>query len=128
MGYLFDTHALIWWLEGDPKFPVSSHERLLSNEHRLWVSPISFWEISVKRSIGKLDLSESTDQMWLSIENQGFSLLPIQLPHLIQLEELPFHHRDPFDRLLIAQAQTANLTILTQDGQFAKYDVATEWG
>jgi PIN domain nuclease of toxin-antitoxin system len=127
MGYLFDTHALIWWLEGDDRFPVVRREELLANQHRLWVSPLSFWEISIKRSLNKLDLSESTATMWRAIEAQGLSWLPLDIAHLQRLEQLPFHHRDPFDRLLIAQAQQANLTLLTRDEQFAAYEVMTIW-
>lgn len=128
MGFLFDTHALIWWLDGDERFPVSLREEILSNQNRMWVSPVSFWEISVKRSLGKLELKKITPQMWYAVDEQGFSRLPIAISHLSYLEQLPFHHRDPFDRLLIAQAQAERHTLLSRDGQFEPYDVACKWG
>lgn len=128
MGFLFDTHALIWWLDGEERFPVSLRQEILSNQTRLWISPVSFWEISIKRSLGKLELEKITPQMWYAVDEQGFSRLPIGISHLSYLEQLPFHHRDPFDRLLIAQAQAEGLTLLSRDGQFDAYDVDRKWG
>ena len=124
MAFLLDTHALIWWLEGDERFPITTREQLLTQRPVLWVSTVSFWEISIKRSIGKLlDLSQSTEKLWDEARKQGFVMLQIDIRHLNQLEQLPFHHRDPFDRLLIAQAQVEDLTVLTRDAQFDAYEV-----
>ena len=129
MSFLLDTHALVWWLEGDERFPASLKDELYSRKPLIHISTVSFWEISIKRSIGKwVDLTLPTSTIWESALAQGFRVLPISPDHLTHLERLPFHHRDPFDRLLIAQALSAGLTILTRDTQFAPYAVPQRWG
>jgi PIN domain nuclease of toxin-antitoxin system len=129
MSYLMDTHALVWWLNGDDRFPEKLRIKLFEEQPSIWISSISFWEISIKRSLGKwLDLALPTSSLWLEAKAQGLEFLQISPSHLIQLEKLPLHHRDPFDRLLIAQAQVENLTILTVDEQFRNYEVASHWG
>ena len=127
MGYLLDTHTLIWMMENDSRLPASVGAILTDESEELRVSPVSFWEISIKRSLGKLVLKHSTVHYWQEAIAQRIFLLPLDIAHLQRLEQLPFHHRDPFDRLLIAQAQQANLTLLTRDEQFAAYEVMTIW-
>lgn len=119
MDFLLDTHTLIWMMEDDPRLPTPVANLLTDETHELWLSAASFWEISIKRSLGKLNLSYSTNQYWSEAARQGIRRLPIELNHLLFLEQLPFHHRDPFDRLLIAQAQAEGLTVLTRDARCA---------
>lgn len=127
MSYLLDTHTLIWMLEGDKRLSGPVRQSLQQTEQPLTVSIVSLWEISLKRSLGKLVLSVSTAQLAAELARLNIGLLAISPVHLSRLETLPFHHGDPFDRLLIAQAQTESLILLSRDQAFAAYEVATLW-
>ena len=120
-AFLLDTHALLWTLEGDKRLRPSARTLLLNAEKR-YVSMASLWEISIKASLG--NLRPLPDQFDALLVMRGFTLLPIALPHVMRVQHLPFHHRDPFDRLLIAQAMSEGVPILTADPEFAAYDVA----
>lgn len=92
-----------------------------------FVSIVSFWEISIKVSIGKLDIHKSFDDFYALVEQNNFKLLPISPKDTFLVASLPFHHRDPFDRLIIAQAINNNLNILSRDENFKKYDASVIW-
>lgn len=121
---LLDTHALLWWLTDDPALSATAREVLADPVNEPLVSAASVWEIAIKRSLGKLT---APDDLPDRIAEQGFSWLPVSAAHAWQVRELPAHHRDPFDRLLIAQALVERLAIITTDAHFNDYDIEVYW-
>lgn len=119
MSLLLDTHVVIWWLGGEPMEP-SVLARIADPENRVVVSSISVWEASIKEARGRLSLPEPLAEAALS---DGFEPLAVTFEHAAQVFELPRHHGDPFDRMLIAQAQVEGLSIVTRDPAFDLYDV-----
>lgn len=116
---LLDTHILLWAVNLDPRLSDMHRDILLKGEG-LILSVVSIWEIAVKRSLGKLQIAGDLLEV---VRSRGIPLLRVDERHAVQVERLAHHHRDPFDRLLIAQAQVENLTILTADPHFSRYDV-----
>ncbi len=125
--YLLDTHAIIWLLEDESQLPAATLQLLKSKANPLLVSIVSFWEMAIKVSTGKLDSAQPIEAMEAELRGQGVDILPVSMLHLLPLQTLPFHHRDPFDRLLITQAMTENLTLLSRDPKFAPYPVTVLW-
>lgn len=127
MKYLIDTTAFIWFIDGDKSLsdPALSSIEDVTNE--IYISIASLWEIAIKRSIKKLDFTPSFQQMYHDINKIGAVLLSIGQNHLEHLESLPFHHRDPIDRLMVAQAAAESLTVITKDAAFSQYNVQTFW-
>jgi len=119
MRLLLDTHALLWWLGGSP-LADAARERIAEPTTLVAVSAASIWEASIKASLGKLRLPGS---LAVAVADNGFEPLPISLRHAEAAGALPRHHRDPFDRMLIAQAVAEGLTIVTRDPAFADYEV-----
>lgn len=119
MRLLLDTHILIWYVMGDEQLPIAWREMIQSDHNQKCVSIASLWEIAVKTNIGKLTIKYPLDR----IVPTDFQLLPIELPHLLAYQQLPLHHRDPFDRMLIAQAQAERLTLMTEDSNMPLYEV-----
>ena len=117
---LLDTHALIWWFDGDEKLGLNAREQISNPDNDIYVSAATVWEMSIKQQMGKLVAPEDIES---KVEHAGFSSLPISLFHGQQAGRLPFHHKDPFDRMLIAQAQAEGLQILTKDEQFRDYGI-----
>ena len=117
---LLDTHTLLWWLSDHPRLGVKAKSLIAEPRNVVYVSAISPWEISIKKSLGKLFTTENLDQL---VEEEGFTKLPISCFHGDQAGLLPKHHKDPFDRMLIAQAQSEGLCIITNDEIFARYSV-----
>lgn len=120
MSLLLDTHAVLWWLGDDRRLGARTRKAIASPGVEVLVSVVSLWEARIKQSLGKLVLPDS---FRTSIGEQGFRELPILGEHTDELLRLPSHHRDPFDRLLIAQARTGGLTLVTADENIASYDV-----
>ncbi|RTQ51671.1 type II toxin-antitoxin system VapC family toxin [Hymenobacter gummosus] len=124
--YLLDTHTLLWHLEESAELPIMVRELLLQPTNQVFISVASWWEMAIKLSIGKLNTRAPLAQL-MQLADQGyFKSLAIEPSHLLQLAQLPFPangHRDPFDRLLIAQAQAENLTLLSRDAKFDAYSV-----
>ena len=120
MQYLLDTHALIWWLANDPNLNPNAKAEIASPNCLIFVSAASTWEISIKKAIGKLN---SPEDIMEQITKNKFKSLPINFKETLMIETLPPHHQDPFDRILIAQAQLFNLTIITRDRKFNLYDI-----
>ena len=116
MRLLLDTHVLIWWDEGARLKPEAS--RAIKDADQVFVSSASAWEIAIKTSLGRLVSKRTVAEALL--ENH-FEELPIYLRHAAEVARLPWHHRDPFDRLLIAQARTDRLTLITRDPAFKPY-------
>jgi PIN domain nuclease of toxin-antitoxin system len=121
---LLDTHAVLWWLTDDPALSAPARDALADPVNEPLVSAASIWEIAIKRSLGKLT---APDDLPSRVAEQGFSWLPVNAMHAWQVRELPAHHRDPFDRLLIAQALVERLPIITTDPRFNDYGIEVYW-
>jgi len=128
MRLLLDTHTFIWFVYNAPELPDKTRELLESDSTELNLSLASVWEMAIKVSIGKLQLAEKvTDLVTNQMTKDEIELLPITLPHLDLIETLPFHHKDPFDRLLVAQSQVENITVVSIDTAFDSYGVNRIW-
>ena len=127
MNYLLDTHTLIWFLNGDKDLSSIARKAIESPEAINFVSIVSLWEISIKISLKKLDLKASFENIGDEISNNNFQMLPITFQDTLILSSLAFHHRDPFDRLLIAQAVNNKFTIISKDHHFESYEVKVLW-
>jgi PIN domain nuclease of toxin-antitoxin system len=128
MKVLVDTHTFIWALLNDHRLTTKAKATLSSDEHELVFSLVSLWEIATKMKLGKLNtIGSSVAYIRDEMNAFGMELLPIRYEHILHLESLPHHHSDPFDRLLIAQALTESLPILTADRAFRQYGVKTIW-
>lgn len=117
---LLDTHVLLWWLADDPSLGKKAKAAIMDGRNEVYVSAASTWEISIKKSLDKLVAPDDMDTI---VEEESFMKLPISLYHGQIAGTLPPHHRDPFDRMLIAQAQAEGLAIATSDGIFSRYGV-----
>ena len=120
MRYLLDTHALLWARAAPALLSEEARTVFESNDTTLYVSMATLWECAIKRSIGKLEMPDK----FFEIIADDYEVLGIEISHLVAYAELPMHHRDPFDRLLVVQAQLGDLTLLTRDPNIAKYDVS----
>ena len=127
MKYLLDTHSLIWYFENSPRLPSKTNNIIDDNGNAVAICTVSFWEIAIKISSGKLKLRLSFEEFLDEIRKRNFELLQIREEHLKRLITLPFVHKDPFDRLLVATALAENLTIITADDNIHKYDVQWFW-
>ena len=128
MRALLDTHALLWFLLDDPKLPQPAREFIADGTNAIAVSPASYWEIAIKISLGKYRLPEPYGPfMERELERNMLSILPILPRHTSVLTDLPFHHRDPFDRLLIAQCLVDGLPIVSGDEIMDDYGVDRIW-
>jgi len=123
--FLLDTHRWLWLQAAPERIPADALEALSSRDNALVLSSASAWEIAIKYALGRLPLPHPPDQYVPSrMASSGTAALPIDVRHAVHVASLPPHHRDPFDRLLVAQAQLEDLTILTADTQLSAYDVA----
>jgi PIN domain nuclease of toxin-antitoxin system len=120
MRLLLDTHVLLWWLANNPRLSVSAREVIADSGNQVFVSAASAWEIAIKKALGKLAAPED---LLGAIAANNFEPLVIKIEHTLRLGELPLHHNDPFDRILIAQALYEDLTLLSGDGKIALYEV-----
>ena len=118
MRILLDTHIYLWWLEDHIKLSSKARE-LIQSADEVYVSSASIWEAAIKISIGKLEADVSALAQQISLN--GFIELPVSSKHAVQIAQLPNHHRDPFDRMLVAQAMTEPLRLLSADTQVAQY-------
>ncbi len=119
---LLDTHVLVWWLDDNPKLLADAREKIIVTPS-VFVSLASCWEIALKMSIGKLEFP--LDLLEKEIANNDFIPLHIEISHIVRSANLPLVHRDPFDRILVAQALTEGLTLVTRDALLASYGVRT---
>jgi PIN domain nuclease of toxin-antitoxin system len=124
---LLDTHALLWWLLDDPALPAAPR-RAIERAEAVFVSAASVWEVAIKQRLGKLpELTLGVAELPALIRESRFLPLAVDDRHAAAVATLPLHHRDPFDHLLIAQALTERLTLVTRDRQFAAYGVTLRW-
>jgi PIN domain nuclease of toxin-antitoxin system len=115
---LLDTHILLWWLTDDAALPPPARELIADPENAIFVSAVSLWEIWLKHSLGKLHLPADFDAR---LAAEGFESLPLAARHTREIATLPWHHRDPFDRMLVAQARCTGLQLLTADRSLVAY-------
>lgn len=127
MNYFLDTHALIWFLNGDDKLSKKSKELIENQINSKFISIATIWGIAIKISLGKFEFKQGFMNFIDLIYENGFEIIPISIEHTLKVSTLEFIHRDPFDRLIIAQAITDNLTIITKDEHIEKYEVKTVW-
>jgi PIN domain nuclease of toxin-antitoxin system len=127
MRLLVDTQSFIWFFEADDKLLPFVRTMMENVENSLAVSIASFWEITIKISLQKLRLSENLETMINKSVENGFEIMPIKPAHLITLSTLDFYHKDPFDRMIIAQAIAENLSVISSDSVFKYYPVHCIW-
>jgi len=123
---LLDTHILLWWLADDPSLPAAAKSAIGDPESEVFVSAATAWELAIKRALGRLEFPIA--QMGAILDEAGFTPLGIEVEHGVIAGALPPHHHDPFDRMLIAQAQHEGLTIVTVDSMIRRYAVAVLGG
>ena len=120
-GYLLDTHIFLWSLDETKRLTKEVAKILKDPRNRIFVSVATAWEMSIKQKKGKLPLKTTLE---VCFRKSNFEILEIKLPHILQLENLPPYHKDPFDRMLVAQAIVEKLMIITADEKIRKYDVS----
>lgn len=128
MKYLLDTHTLLWFLKGEKKLSDKARQLIDNRHNEKCLSIVSLWEIAIKVSLGKLVLNKPFDRLFPEqLDFNRIEILDITADSLIKLTTLPFHHRDPFDRLIIAQALVEELPIIGADTAFDAYGISREW-
>ena len=124
MKLLLDTHIFIWWADQPENLSASALSALEDEANELLLSVASVWEMQIKAQLGKLKLSLPLKELLRTQQaTNDLTVLPVELPHVLALDAFPFHHKDPFDRLLIAQSIEEDLTLVTADSQFSAYSV-----
>ena len=128
MRALLDTHAFLWWVIDSPELSQSARSVMGDSTNELYLSAASGWEIAIKIKLGRLEIAGDPEKL---IPEQmvlnAISGLPVQMSHAIHVFQLPYLHRDPFDRILIAQARVEEIPIITRDSAISQYDVETIW-
>ena len=127
MRFLLDTHAIIWHFDDVFKLSTKAAEIINNPKSILYISSVSLWEVAIKTNLNKLDLYFTLDELLDAVKDRDINVLQIEDEYLRALSSLPFIHKDPFDRLLIATALAEDLTFITMDGNIQKYDVKWEW-
>ncbi len=127
MAFLLDTHAFLWFVAADKQLPMSVKEKIEDINQSCFLSAASLWEITIKIQIGKLDIEITLSELFDYADRNQIEIVPITYEHLITLSQLPMHHSDPFDRLIISQAISEDLVVLTRDKLFNNYQVKQQW-
>lgn len=122
MQYLLDTHVVLWWLTEPEKIHSKARKIIKDRANTIFVSSVSFWEIAIKKSLGRLTLPHNLLE---AVAIEGFKILPIMPEECLGVADLPFFHSDPFDRLLVIQAKLNDLVIITKDTKIAEYPTVT---
>jgi PIN domain nuclease of toxin-antitoxin system len=126
-GYLLDTHAAIWVFIGDKKLSDTARHIIQDASNSVYISVVSAWELTIKLSTGKLRFPGNTAGFMRMAHDNNIIIIPIETAHLVVLEGLPFHQRDPFDRLIVTTALVENMTLITVDENIMRYDVPLVW-
>ena len=128
MSILLDTHSFLWFVLDDPKLPTSARRAIAGESGIVYLSPASYCEIAIKISVGKYRLDDSYEAFWQNgLADHAIEVLPIDVRHTSRLIDLPFHHKDPFDRLLVAQASADGLPIVSGDVALDAYGIERLW-
>ena len=128
MRALLDTHAFLWWIADDSRLSRRARETIADASNQVLFSATSAWEIAIKARLGRLSIPRDVGRfVTRQVGINGFLVLPVNLAHALRTYSLPEHHRDPFDRMLVAQAQVENLVLITGDLALAPYQVRTVW-
>jgi PIN domain nuclease of toxin-antitoxin system len=127
MNILLDTHTFIWFFNGDEQLSFKARKLIEDSKTKKFVSIASIWEVAIKIGLKKLVFDGNTSEIIELIEKNGFQILPISVNHITAYETLEFVHRDPFDRILVAQAIVEKMTIITKDENIQNYRVKTNW-
>ncbi len=128
MRYLADTHAVVWWVEDSPRLSKRARDLFTAGDNKILWSIASSWELAIKTGLGRLTLQAPLAEfLHGELPRQGIELLPIDNRHAVRVAELPNHHGDPFDRMLVAQAQVEGVPILSTDPKLRAYDVEVIW-
>jgi PIN domain nuclease of toxin-antitoxin system len=127
MKILTDTHALIWSITDADELSTVAGKAIEDPSNTCFVSIASLWEMGIKSSLGKLELKVELEQLFQIIEETGFEILPISPAHILVNTALEFHHRDPFDRIIISQAKCEGYKLLSKDRKFRDYDISLIW-
>jgi PIN domain nuclease of toxin-antitoxin system len=128
MKVLLDTHVFLWLIIGDERLSKKARKAFLDPQNQIFLSAVSLWEIGIKVSLGKLSLKDGwVKQFEKEMKINTIQVLPIEITHCENISTLPFHHRDPFDRMLISQATVERMAILTADSRFSDYGVKCIW-
>ena len=120
MNLLLDTHVLLWWLDDNPTLSKKARDTIANGSHVVFISAAVIWEIRIKQALGKLKIPKDFQDV---LDQQPLEMLAVTAEHAHKIAHLPFHHRDPFDRMLIAQAEVESLTLVTRDRVFKKYKI-----
>ena len=125
---LLDTHTFLWWIGDAPELSAAARDAIADADNNCFLSMASCWEMSIKSSLGKLKLAKPIERFVSEhLSANSFAMLNIEMRHTAKVEKMPFHHRDPFGRLLIAQAITEKMTLVTVDKEFKNYGVKLLW-
>ncbi len=127
MNVLLDTHAMLWFAAGDNRLSPATRRVIEDPANTCYISMASWWEIAIKCSLDRLQLTKPLSSFLADRVDEGFRVLDIEMTHLLPLTQLPFHHRDPFDRLIVCQAMAEDMPICSADENFAAYDVKLIW-
>jgi PIN domain nuclease of toxin-antitoxin system len=127
MAYLLDTHTFLWFVAGDKKLPTSLKQIIKDITKPCFISVASFWEIAIKKQIGKLTIEISLDELYRFAERNQIEIIPVKEEHLITLLDLELLHNDPFDRLILSQTLVEGLVLLSRDKAIKKYEVKQRW-
>jgi PIN domain nuclease of toxin-antitoxin system len=127
MAFLLDTHTFLWFISDDKQLPLSIKNKIKDIHQPCFISVASFWEITIKKQIGKLTLTISLEELYSYADRNQIEIVPINQHHLLTLSKLPSHHNDPFDRLIISQAISEDLILITRDKGLKKYKVRQQW-
>ena len=127
MKLLLDTHTFIWSIEDDKRLSQKAKKVIEDPDNEIFLSIASLWEMSIKISIGKLELKKPYEEVISYVRKKGIEILSINFEHTLEVSKLEFHHKDPFDRLIIAQAKIENMTIVSKDILFDDYEVKRLW-
>ncbi|MFM7675307.1 MAG: type II toxin-antitoxin system VapC family toxin [Synechococcus sp.] len=126
-GFLVDTHLLIWWAYMPEQLPEPARSRLASRDCQLFFSLVSLWEVAIKASLRREDFQVDPSALRMGLLREGFKELPIEVEHVLAVQQLPWIHRDPFDRLLVAQALREGLRLLSTDRALLGYGDGVQW-
>ena len=125
MNLLLDTHVFLWWIDDAPELGPAARDAIADPQALVLISAASAWEIAVKAALGRISIHR--DDVLGAIHDSGFTELPVRAEHGLTAGALPPHHRDPFDRMLVAQAHVERLTLVTRDRRIEPYDVQVLW-